>query len=122
MPKIYGNEYREAVINNIESGKRWEEVSKIFKVSTNTISRWLRDDKEGVNVRKSYKNSKVDSRALKALVEESPDLTLKELAQEFGVCFQLIDYHLKKLGITRKKNHDIQRTKSGRGTKIQAMD
>ena len=37
------------------------------------------------------------------MVKKTPNATLAELAEPFGVYPSTIDYHLKKLGITRKR-------------------
>jgi len=59
--------------------------------------------------RAPYKVRKIDSKELFAMIEKNSDATLKELAKEFGCWPSAIERRLKKLGITRKKNHPLRR-------------
>jgi len=61
---------------------------------------------------------KVDPRKLTALITNSPDSTLEELAAEFDTYPSVIDYHLRKMKITRKKNNSISRKKRGKKARI----
>lgn len=118
----YGQDFRYCVVENIASGMSWSDASRIFKISYDTIGRWLRKHREGIELcdapRKEYKKQKVDKEQLVRMVEEHPDATLEELAQPFGVAHSVIDYHLRKLGITRKKNHALSGAKRRKKTKV----
>ncbi len=114
----YSVEFRECVVDNINSGMPWEEAIRVFKVSRNSIGRWLRMKKQSGDVsdvsRRKYKTRKIDTNELLSLLEASPDATLAELAQPFNVCHSAIDYHLRKLNITRKKNHALRGAERGK--------
>ncbi len=85
-------------------------ASRLFKLSSNTIHRWwlARDDIAPKRKRRggSYK---LDRNKLIKLVEENPDMMLKELAIELGVSINAVFHSLKVLGFTRKKNGTLQR-------------
>lgn len=111
----YSIDFRKCVLKNIESGKTWDEVTKTFSISRDTLSRWVNLYKEKGSIednpRSAYKVRKIDSQLLMEALERAPDATLKELAQEFNCWPQAIRRRLKKLNITRKKNHSIRREK-----------
>lgn len=111
----YSIDFRECVLENLESGKTWEEVISIFSISRATLSHWVKLKKEKGSVedspRVAYKVRKIDSHALIVALERTPDATLKELAQEFNCWPHAIHRRLKKLSITRKKNYPIRREK-----------
>lgn len=111
----YSVDFRRCVLENLESGKTWDEVVTIFSISRDTLSRWVNLYKEkGTledNPRTPYKVRKIDSQALVQALEKTPDATLKELAEEFDCWPHAIHRRLKKLGITRKKNHPIRGTR-----------
>lgn len=109
----YSIDFRKCVLENLESGMTWEEVIATFSVSRGTLSRWVHMHRgQGTledSPRKPYKVRKIESQALIRALEKTPDATLKELAHEFDCWPHAIHRRLKKLGITRKKNHPIRR-------------
>ncbi len=111
----YSTDFRKRVIENLEAGKTWDEVVSVFSISRATLSKWVKLNKEKGSLedasRVPYKVRKVDTQALIAALEKTPDATLKELANEFNCWPHAIHRRLKKLGITRKKNHPIRREK-----------
>lgn len=108
----YSTDFRKCVIENLEAGKTWDEVISVFSISRATLSKWARLNKEKGSLEDSprapYKVRKIDSQELICALERTPDATLKELAQEFNCWPHAISRRLKKLGITRKKNHPIR--------------
>ncbi len=111
----YSVDFRKCVLEILESGKTWDEIVLIFSISRTTLSHWVTLSKEKGSLedspREPYKVRKIDSQALISALEKTPDATLKELAQEFKCWPHAIHRRLKKLGITRKKNHSIHREK-----------
>ena len=109
----YSIDFRRCVLDNLETGMTWEEIVSVFKISRYTLSRWTKLKKEKGSLRDSqrvpYKVRKINSQVLLSLVEKNPDATLKELAQEFKCWPSAIERRLKKLGVTRKKNHPLRR-------------
>lgn len=71
----YSVDFRNCVIENLESGKTWEEVITIFSISRATLSKWVRLNKEKGSLedspRAAYKVRKIDSRALISALERS---------------------------------------------------
>ena len=109
----YSIDFRRCVLENLESGKTWDEVTSIFSISRDTLSRWVNLQKEKGSLedspREPYRVRKIDSQALIRALERTPDATLKELAQAFDCWPHAIHRRLKKMGITRKKNHPLRR-------------
>ena len=109
----YSIDFRQCAIDNLKSGKTWEEVTRTFSISKDTLSRWvILYKKKGTledSPRGPYKVRKIDTQKLCAMLERKPDATLKELAQEFNCWPSAVERCLKKLGITRKKNHSLRR-------------
>lgn len=118
----YSVDFRRAVIENIESGKSWEEVIEIFSISRHTLSKWLQKHRSGEGLedspRRAYKVRKIDAALLQQALERNEDATLEELAREFNCWPPAISRRLKKLGITRKKNHAIRRKKREKTSKV----
>lgn len=85
----YSIDFRKCVLENLESGKTWEEVISIFSISRATLGHWVKLKKEKGSLedspRAAYKVRKIDSQALIAALERTPNATLKELVQELIV-------------------------------------
>ena len=109
----YSIDFRRCVLENLESGKTWDEVVSIFSISRSTLSHWVNLSKAKGSLeddpRAPYKVRKIDSQALKDVLERNPDATLKELSYEFNCKTSAIHKRLKKLDITRKENNPIRR-------------
>jgi len=113
MSGSYSLALRERAIKFIEEEKgSRKDCCLVLGIHSSTLTKWLRRYRETGSVkasfRGSYKVRKVDIDKLKHMLIESPDATLAELAEPFGVYPSTIDYHLKKLKITRKKNETIR--------------
>lgn len=112
MPKIYSEDFRLQAIRCVERGMSRPQVCEIFEISMATLCRWLAQYRQTGAVtpvtRGSYRTRKVDREALVRLVEKQPDATLHELADAFDTWPSVIDYHLRKLKITRKKNDAVR--------------
>lgn len=122
----YSSDFRRCVVENIQSGMSWDEASRIFKVSRDSVGRWLRQFRETGCVsdapRRPYKKRKVDIEKLLELVGRHEDATLEELAAPFDVYPSTIDYHLRKMKITRKKNHAISGARRRKKTNVSCRD
>lgn len=118
----YGSDFRLCVVRNIFSGMSWDEATRIFGVSRNSIGRWCQNFKATGAIddrgRRPHKPRKVDKEQLVALIERDADATLCELAEHFKVAHSVVDYHLRKLGIMRKKNHAVRRARRAKKTSI----
>jgi len=108
----YSVDFREFVVKKVHDGMSKSEAVEFFNIGHDTLYRWLKKHAEIGNLadkeRKSYKSKKICSQRLLEKIEESPDATLEEISQQF-LCSQVAVWkRLKKLGITRKKNHAIR--------------
>ena len=108
----YSSEFREFVVKKIHEGMSRSEAETFFKVSRDSIYRWLKKYEGTGNLsdppRKPYTPRKIDSARLIAEIERNPDATLHELAEIFDCWPHAIFRRCKKLGITRKKNHSLR--------------
>lgn len=113
MSKIYSKDYRECVVDNIRNGMSRKEAIRIFKIGSDSITRWLRWSKQDRGLetisRYRYDSKKLSDDELLLYIEANEDSTLEEIAEHFGMSTHAIWYRLKQLGITRKKNHAIRR-------------
>jgi transposase-like protein len=122
MPKTYSKDFRIQVLSCIDRGKNPDEICNFFEIGKTTLLRWIAQAKmqrtDNYNVRGSYSTRKICSITLLELVEKQPDNTLVELAEKFDCCFQAIDKRLRKLKVTRKKNHAVRGEKRAKKTSI----
>ena len=116
MGGSYSIALRERAIKFVEeeNGSQ-KEACSVLGIHISTLTKWLKKYRETGKIvpssRGNYRKRKVDINILKQMVEDIPDATLEELAKPFNVYPSTIFYHLKKLGITRKKNVPIRRKK-----------
>lgn len=98
----------------VEEGGSRKVACRVLGIHRKTLENWLSMHERTGSIcpspRLSYWKRKVDIMLLQKMVEDRPDATLAELSAPFGVYPSTIDYHLRKLKITRKKNHAIRRT------------
>ncbi len=122
----YSIDFRKRVLEQISQGMSWDEAVDFFGISRNSIGRWSKKEREeGVvsdSPRKEYKVRKIDKDRLLSILKKSPDSTLEELSQEFNCWPQAIHKRLLSLGVTRKKNVSIQRTRRGKKTRVSVQD
>jgi putative transposase len=102
---------KKRVIAYVERGGSKADAARIFGISRGVIYRWLAlgDDlvpKKPGRVRGV--GYRLDWLALHARIKETPDLTLRELAQEFDVGINTIWHALKRTGLSRKKNDGVR--------------
>lgn len=113
MSKIYSKDFRECVVQNVNNGMPRKEALSIFKISSDTLTRWLRWHRNGkglaTQIRDRYKSKKLSDKELLLHIKANEDSTLEEIAEHFGMSIHAIWYRLNKLNITRKKNHAIRR-------------
>jgi len=106
----YSIDFRFCVLRNIDSGMSWDEAARIFNVSRSTISRWWAKLDDTGSLADRYRSTcprKIDRAELIDYISIFPDATLWEIAAKFDSYPSVIDYHLRKLQITRKKNYAL---------------
>ena len=109
----YDIKYRRRAIEYWNDGHSKSETAAVFKVGTTTLQRWKSQQQEtGTLASKKRKETwrKIDPDRLRKYVEENPDAYQYEMAAAFGVRLYAIQKALKRLKITRKKNHSVQGT------------
>ena len=106
----YDIRYRRRAIEYWSGGHSKSETAAVFKVGTTTLQTWKSQLNEtGSLASKKRKETwrKIDPEKLRKYVAEHPDAYQHEIAEAFGVRLYAIQKALKRLGITRKKNHAI---------------
>ena len=103
--------YASFAIEAVKRGEKKIHVSRLFKISRNTLDLWLKKEREtgdyqanspvGVGTPPKIK----DLRKFQEFVTEHSDFTQKQMAELWGSdgTQQNISYACRKLGITRKK-------------------
>ena len=99
----YQTPHRIAVLSFIKDGGSKVEAARLFKVSRDTIYRWLNLDDIAPKPPPKTRHRKIDKAALKRHVQENPDLFLRERAAHFGVAISSMSLALSKMKV-RKKN------------------
>ena len=106
----YTTKFREEVKKFIDEGNAISATAAQFSIGETTIKRWKKLKKETGSLEKRPLNrtfKKLDPEKLIAFLEENPDAYQREVAEHFGVVQNSIFEALKRLGISRKKNHKI---------------
>jgi putative transposase len=111
----YSEDLRERVVGFVREGGSKTEASERFSVSRAVIYIWLKSESQSPLKTGPKGPHKVDLGNLKQSVAERPDAYLDELAGELNVSAFAVAYGLKRLGISRKKNHAL-RGKNRSGT------
>lgn len=111
----YSEDLRKKVIEYLAKGHSQREAHRVFGISLWAVNKWhqkyqktgeLKDNPP----RRNFK--KLDPEKLKAYVNEHPDAYLKEIGEAFCCSDTAVLKAFRRLGITRKKNETIQRTKA----------
>lgn len=108
---IYDKEYRRRALEYWGEGHTRKETADVFKVNPSTLQRWKSRLNETGNLetQKGVRPwKKIDPVRLKEYLEQHPDAYLKEIAKEFDCSHNAIFKALRRLKISRKKNHSIQ--------------
>jgi len=98
----YSLDLRKKAVSFISDGGSKSEAMRIFKISRDTIYRWLNADDLCPKVHGS-RNRKIDKVALRKHIEDYPDMYLRERAEVFNVSLSAIHYALKKMRIVKKR-------------------
>jgi len=102
----YSIDLRSRVIDFLQEGHTQEETSKVFKVGTTTIKRWLSLLSEKGSLAKAELDRSprlYESEKLNAYMEENPDALLKDVAAQFNGSISGAFYALEREKITFKK-------------------
>ncbi|MDE3037840.1 MAG: DNA-binding protein [Pseudomonadota bacterium] len=112
----YSDDLREKALKYYDASRRSQsEVSEVFGVHLRTFAEWVKLRKRGDYRRRPQQKKraplKIDSAALKAYIEAHPDAYFREIAVVFKVSDVGILKACRRLGITRKKNAALRRTR-----------
>jgi transposase len=118
MPKAYSNDLRERVIQACDQGERAAAVAKRFAMSESFIEKLKQRRRErGTVAPKPPAGGRqpllaAHSERIRAALQTKPDTTLAELRDGLGlsVALSTLWYHLRRLGLTFKKNAEGRRT------------
>jgi transposase len=103
---------RMRVLRFIAGGGSKSEAARRFEVGLSSVKRWTalgkswKPKKPG---RPAGRGDKLDRSALRKVLEQRPDLMLKELAAMFGVSITAVHHACESLKLVRKKNGDLRR-------------
>jgi transposase len=103
----YSKDLRERVIYYVKDTKNQASASRLFKVSTSTVSRWwARYQQEGKveALKRQGSKGKISLNQLQQYVEQNPNSTLSEIGKIFKVSNCAIHNRLKELGFSYKKS------------------
>lgn len=106
MEMAYSVDLRSRVIDFVRKGNTLEKASKIFKVGTSTIQRWLTLLSETGSLEKrplDRSAPKFESEKLNTYIEKNPNALLKDIAAHFGGSITGAFYALEREKITLKK-------------------
>lgn len=102
---VYSIDLRKKAIEYIQKGGNRTDASKIFGVTTRTLSNWIRrEQQQDLAPRMKGSNpSKIDNEKLKQYVKDHPDSYLREIAKAFHSSVSAVFYACQRLKITLKK-------------------
>ena len=106
----YDIKFRRRAIEYWNDGHTKQETAETFKVSTYALQAWKNQlNKTGDLSPKKRREvwKKIDPAKLKEYIKQNPDAYLKEMAEEFCCSQNAISKALKRLKISRKKNHGL---------------
>lgn len=108
----YDIKYRRRAIEYWNDGHSKKETAAVFQVGTTTLQAWKSQLNEtGTLAQKKRKETwrKIEPEKLKKYNEDHPDAYLKEIADAFGCSGTAVIKAFRRLKISRKKNHNLQR-------------
>ena len=110
----YDRDLRLRAIKYTEEGHTLAQAAAVFKVNIGTLIGWRKRYRATGDVKMKIRcpvNKKIIPEELIEYVEAHPDAYLKEIAEVFGCHPSSVLKRLRKLGITRKKEYILQRTR-----------
>lgn len=105
----YSLDLRQRVVDYVEQGATKAAASRHFKVSRWCVDDWCQRDDLAPKPSPPRRQRKLDWTALKQHTQDYPDALLRERAAHFGVTIHAIEYALKQMKISRKKNASLSR-------------
>ena len=106
----YSVQFRKKVLKIQLTGESFIKLSKRFKISTTTISRWKKELNPKLS--RNKRPIKIDNEVLKKDIEDYPDSYSYKRAKRLGVSASGIKHAKKRIGVTYKKNTKSPQSKS----------
>jgi transposase len=106
----YDKKFRQRALSYWAAGHSKKETAAVFGVSPATLQTWKSRLKEsGTLAPKKRRETwrKIEPCKLVAIVKQHPDAYLQEIADAFGCSEAAIRQALKRMKISRKKNHSL---------------
>ena len=106
----YDEKYRRRALEYWADGNSKRKTAEVFKVNPSTLQEWKSRLKETGDLETKKRREtwrKINPEALQRHVESHPDEYLRETAAAFNCTINAIDKALKRLQISRKKNHNF---------------
>jgi transposase len=106
----YSKDLRQRVIKFIRQGGSKAEAARRFEVGVWTVHAWIRRGNDQTPHKPGPRDAnKIDMKKLAGMVgERGTDLMLKDIAKEFRVHESAVSKAMKRLGVSRKKNHAVR--------------
>jgi len=120
MPLPYSIDLRSRVIDLLKSGKTQLFISNLLDISTKTIQRWCKLQKQGNIAHKKpirTRPRKVNYEKIIEYIDKNPDKTQDEVGEHFGI--QDVWYIIKKMKYTYKKTLLVREEKGRFKRRIQ---
>jgi transposase len=103
----YDKTFRKRVIEYKDAGHTVKQVNEAFGVDSRRYYSWKKQLEETGSLEyrpPKERRGKINKSELLLTLEEHPDWYLREFAEKFNACLQVVDKMFKKPGVTRKKN------------------
>ena len=101
----YETKYRSRAIQYHKEGNSIRKTAKIFGISTNTLSKWLKQQRESGELKRKYRTYKtaISEDELLSYLQVNPSAYQSEIGEHFGCDQSVVCRTLKRFKITRKK-------------------
>ena len=101
----YSADLRKRVLDFVAAGGSKTEAAQRFGVNRSTVHAWLKKPADHQAAKPGSKDSRKFTREqLRQIVDQQPDLLIREMAQQLGVSNNAVGNALRRMDIRRKKN------------------
>lgn len=103
----YSVDLRQRALAHVAAGASKVATAQLFNIHKRTLFLWLKHPQQSPSKPGPHTSWKLDREALLKLVQDQPDLMLKEMAVILNVSVSCVGNTLSQLNIRRKKNTTI---------------
>lgn len=110
---LYSLDLRKRVVDAVNKGMSKSEACRVFRICRQTVYSWLHLQNTQGNLnpitgfQKGHSHKITDLNSFKEYVDQNPDKTQIEMADDFNVSKWTIGRVLKKIGYSRKKKSKL---------------